>query len=383
MKATFILPDRLQSKPRISICIVTSIFAIAVIAISSASTAPTSAAYVNDDDDEKLAPPKLPVDDLPAEISLTKVPVGFDEIPPAPSNNPMTAEKAKLGRRLFFDPILSTDGTVACASCHQPQHGFASPDPIAIGIRGLKGKRNAPSILNRVFGKHFSWDGRDASLEQQVLGPLENEAELGGDIELVMANIRKNEEYVAEFDSVFRDAQTKDPVDTVTTENLAKAIACFERTLTSGNSKVDRFRASEYEALPKTARQGLWIFESRGGCWKCHSGSNLTDEEFHNTGVGFGSEERDPGRHDATQKDEHKFQYKTPSLRDVEHTAPYMHDGSIKTLREVVEFYNKGGSPDDPTLDEDMVPLNLTEQEIGFLVDFLKALSGENPANMK
>lgn len=333
----------------------------------------------HEDDDEKPAVPQLPADDLPGEISITKIPIGFESLPDAPADNPTTVEKAKLGRRLFFDPILSTDGTVSCASCHQPKHGFASPDPVAVGIGGRKGKRNAPSILNTAFGKQFSWDGRDDSLEAQILGPLESESELGGNVELVIANLRKNESYVKAFGEVFGSGGDS-PVETVTTENLAKAIACFERTLTAGNSDVDRFRASEYEALSKTARQGLWIFESRGGCWKCHSGSNLTDEEFHNTGVGFGASERDQGRFEATQDDRHEFQFKTPSLRHVEHTAPYMHDGSIKTLREVVEFYNKGGSPKDPKLDEKMQPLNLTEQEVGFLVDFLKALSGDSPS---
>jgi cytochrome c peroxidase len=350
------------------------------IVLLSGFPSPSNATFVEDDEKEKPQVPTLPVDDLPAEISLSKVPIGFERLPEVPADNPMTAEKAKLGRRLFFDPILSADGTVACASCHQPNHGFASPDPISIGIRGSVGKRNAPSVLNSGYGKHYSWDGRDASLEQQVLGPLKSETELGGDVELVISNIRKDQTYVKAFDAVFGDGKTASPEDSVTTENLAKAIACFERTLTSGNSQVDRFRASEYEALSKTARQGLWIFESRGGCWKCHSGSNLTDEEFHNTGVGYGTENRDNGRFDATKDEQHRFQQNTPSLRDVEHTAPYMHDGSIKTLREVVEFYNKGGAPNDPTLDEKMVPLNLTQEEIGFLVDFLKALSGENPA---
>jgi cytochrome c peroxidase len=124
----------------------------------------------------------------------------------------------------------------------------------------------------------------------------------------------------------------------------------------------------------------MWIFESRGGCWKCHSGSNLTDEEFHNTGVQFGKSNRDLGRIEATKNEKHKFQFKTPSLRDIEHSAPYMHDGSVKTLRDVVEFYNKGGAPDDPLLDEKMKPLNLSDDEVGFLVDFLKALSGDGPA---
>ena len=358
---------------------------LVTVVLSAASVCgwalPTDKNLTNDDDKPLGKVPKLPIDSLPAEISATKIPGGFNGIPDAPADNATTNEKVKLGRKLFFDPILSTDGTVSCASCHQPDHGFASPDPIAVGVGGKLGKRNAPSVINRVFGEKFSWDGRDDSLEQQVLGPLKSETELGGNVELVIENIKNKPEYVEQFHIVF-GAEAKSPTpQTVTVENLAKAIASFERTLTSGNSKVDRFRAAEYEALSKEARQGLWIFESRGGCWKCHSGSNLTDEAFHNTGVEFGKSDRDQGRFEATKKPEHEFQYKTPTLRDIEFTAPYMHDGSVKTLREVVEFYNRGGAPNDPSLDKKMVPLNLSDEEIGFLVEFLKALSGESVLN--
>lgn len=340
------------------------------------AVSPVSAA-VNDDSNDS---PIVPKDELPEKISIEKVPVGFDRLPPSPDENPTTIEKSGLGRRLFFDPILSNDGSVSCASCHQPEHGFASPDRLAIGIDGQIGTRNAPSILNRAFGQHFSWDGRDASLEEQALSPLSSKTELGGDLKTVIANIRKDKSYVDAFASIFANDQLESPDQYVNTENIAKALACFERTLTSGNSEVDRFRGSEYSALSKSARQGLWLFESRAGCWKCHSGSNFTDEEFHNTGVQFGKSNRDLGRQIVTEDDAHRFQFKTPSLRDVEHTAPYMHDGSSETLRDVVEFYNRGGSPDDPLLDKDMKPLNLTDEQVGFLVDFLKALSGEGPA---
>ncbi|MDG1874062.1 MAG: cytochrome c peroxidase [Mariniblastus sp.] len=330
------------------------------------------AKVVNDDDK-----PILPVDDLPAKISTNKVPMGFKTLPKSPADNPTTEAKAKLGRRLFFDPILSNDQTVSCASCHQPKHGFASPNTVAIGIGGKKGTRNAPTVLNRGYGAAFSWDGRDASLEQQALGPLKSESELGGDVATVIQNVKKDAAYVEAFASVFSESKSDTPEESVTLENIAKAIACFERTLTTGNSKVDRFRNEEYEALTKEARQGLWIFESRGGCWRCHNGPNLADDEFHNTGVGFGMKDRDLGRSKITEDSSHKFQFKTPGLRDVEHTAPYMHDGSVKTLREVVEFYNKGGAPDDPNLDKQMKPLKLTDEEVGFLVEFLKALSGD------
>jgi cytochrome c peroxidase len=196
------------------------------IALIVFATNPTAMASPNDETDK----PILPKDTLPANIKIDHVPIGFEALPDSPPDNPTTIEKVKLGRRLFFDPILSNDGTVSCASCHQPEHGFASPNPVAIGIGGKKGTRNAPSILNRAFGKHFSWDGRDDSLEQQVLGPLTSESELGGDVDTVLANIRKDSAYVDAFSKVFGAAGSGGSLDVITKENLAKAIACFERT---------------------------------------------------------------------------------------------------------------------------------------------------------
>lgn len=343
------------------------------------TTSIAAAPFWNDDE-----APVIPRDELPKKLSIKTIPLGFEKLPASPIDNPTTTEKAQLGRRLFFDPVLSTDGTVSCASCHQPNHGFASPSPVSIGIGSQKGTRNAPTVLNRGYGSHFSWDGRDATLEAQALGVLQSKSELGGDTDTVVANIKKDAQYVAAFAAVFsksgneksgKESSEKASDQFVTLDNITKAIACFERTLTTGNSQVDRFRNDEYDALSKEARQGLWIFESRGGCWKCHNGSNLADDEFHNTGVGYGKQDRDPGRAKATGNAEHNFQFKTPTLREIEHTAPYMHDGSVKTLKEVVEFYNKGGAPDDPAIDQDMEPLNLTEDEVGFLVEFLKAMS--------
>ena len=371
---------RLSSLQAIVWCMKTK-FRLALVVSTAAlasllATTSTAAPFWNDDE-----APVIPKDELPKKLSIKKIPLGFEKLPASPTDNPTTIEKAQLGRRLFFDPVLSTDGTISCASCHQPDHGFASSTAISIGIGSKKGTRNAPTILNRGYGNHFSWDGRDASLEAQALGVLKSKSELGGDTDAVIANIKKDADYTAAFATVFADSGSevgkKDTDQFVTLDNITKAIACFERTLITGNSRVDRFRNDEYDALSKEARQGLWIFESRGGCWKCHNGANLADEEFHNTGVGYGKENRDPGRAKATGNAEHNFQFKTPTLREIEHTAPYMHDGSVKTLKEVVEFYNKGGAPDDPTLDKEMKPLNLTEEEVGFLVEFLKAMSSE------
>ncbi len=329
-------------------------------------------------DDKK---PILPADTLPEIVDLQFIPGGFSELPPTPENNRLTLAKVRLGRKLFFDPILSADGTVSCASCHQPEYGFASPDALAIGIDGKVGKRNSPSLLNRSYGTHFFWDGRSESLEKQALDPISNPDELGDDPAKVLAAIRANKDYAVAFQAAFGNDSTDHPSPTIETlitmENLGKAIASFERTLLSGNSGVDRFHRAEYTALSQKARQGMWIFESRGGCWQCHSGPNFSDEKFHNTGVGFTDPDRDTGRLQFTEDEEDRHKFKTPSLRDVDLTAPYMHDGSVKTLKEAVEFYNKGGAPDDPGIDKKLKPLKLTDDEVEFLVEFLKAMTGE------
>ncbi len=325
-------------------------------------------------DETADVPPELVEDTLAENLIADQPPTGFSVLPNHPDDNPVSPQKVALGRKLFFEPRLSKDATVACASCHRPDHGFANGDDVARGILGRRGKRNVPTIFNRGFGDSFSWDGKAKSLEEQVLTPIVNENELGNTVEAVIKTLIADEEYVRLFRTVFGSADTE-VANIVTPENLGKAIAAFERTLVYGETRVDRFRAAEYTALSREARQGMWIFESRGGCWKCHNGENFADEDFHNTGVGFGLDGRDAGRFEITELEEDRFKFKTPTLRGVELTPPYMHDGSVGTLKEVVEFYNRGGAPDDPNLDADMEPLHLTDEEVGFLVEFLKALS--------
>lgn len=314
--------------------------------------------------------PTLPADTLPPTELPTEIPHGFDRWPEAPAENSLTREKALLGRRLFFDPILSRDGSISCASCHLPEHGLASPDPVAIGIGGLKGRRNSPSLYNMAWRKSFFWDGRAASLEEQALAPIVSPQELGSDLPTVMGRLQRHPEYP----KLFAEAFSQDEAS-VSEANLAKALASFQRTLVRAGSEVDRFHAAEYDALSPEARQGLWIFESRGFCWQCHSGPNFSDEAFHNTGVGFGKEGRDLGRFEVTGEDLHRHQFKTPSLRGVAETAPFMHDGSVKTLEDVVEFYSQGGASKDPGLDPQLRPLHLTPTEKANLVEYLKALS--------
>ena len=329
--------------------------------------------FFNDDDQQ----PVLPKDTLPAKLDIETIPAGLSKKRNIDASNPLTDARVQLGRKLFFDAILSKDGTVSCASCHQPDHGFASPDPKAIGFQGQRSERNAPSLINRAYGKSFFWDGRATTLEEQSVEPISNEIEMGGHIDDVISTLKSHAQYPQAFKTAFAkpNDEAGDARAYVTEENLGKALAGFQRTLLMGNSQVDQFQAGDYAAISDSARQGLWIFESRGKCWQCHAGENFSDESFHNTGVSFGSENRDVGRFKITKDPKDKFAFKTPSLRGVANTAPYMHDGSVKTLEEVVEFYNQGGTREDPGLAKELKPLNLTEQEKKHLVEFLKALS--------
>ena len=311
------------------------------------------------------SPSSLPKDTLPKDINLDNLPLGLEKRA-LPKDNPLTAARVELGRKLFFDPILSGDNTVACASCHHPDHGFASAEARPRGIRGQQLTRRAPSLLNRAYGATFFWDGRAATLEEQALRPIEDPAEMGSSVAAALERLQKHKEYRAAFEAEFADG--------VTGTNLARALASFERVLLRGDSPIDRFRRKgEHDALTPRQRHGLWLYESKAFCWRCHVGSNFTDESFHNTGVSWAKEPLDLGRHAITKNNADKGKFKTPSLRGVALTAPYMHDGSLKTLEDVVRFYSRGGNAN-PNLDPLVAPLNLSDEEVRSLVEFLKAL---------
>jgi cytochrome c peroxidase len=269
-----------------------------------------------------------------------------------------------LGRKLFFDPILSRDRSVACATCHRPDHGFSSPEARPVGIGGRKAARRAPSLFNRAYGTAFFWDGRTATLEEQALEPIANPDEMGSSVADAVSRLKADAGYREQFAAAFDDG--------VTPANLGKALASFERVLLRGDSSIDKFRErGNRETMTDAERHGLWLYESKGHCWKCHAGRNFTDESFHNTGVSWGGD--DLGRFKVTKRDEDRGRYKTPSLRGVKLTGPYMHDGRLKTLEDVVEFYNKGAGPN-PHLDPLIKPLGLSKPELADLVAFLKAL---------
>ena len=304
---------------------------------------------------------------------VLQAPVGLDRGLLAPPDNPVTQEKADLGRRLFFDTALSADDSLACADCHQPARAFTDGRKVAMGIGGPRGSRNTPTIINRTYGRSFFWDGRIQSLEEQVLQPIQQPSEMGTDVPTVVERLRADSAYRAEFEEVFGT-----PPDA---RSLSQALATFVRTLLSGASRYDRYQAGDSAALSPLEQQGLRLFRGKANCANCHAGSNLSDEELHNTGVSWGREPYDKGRAIVTGMPEDTGKFKTPTLRDIEHTAPYMHDGSVATLVDVIAFYNRGGNAN-PYRDDRLRPLSLTAQEQGALVAFLRALSGASIVGM-
>ena len=291
-----------------------------------------------------------------------------------PKDNPYTPEKAELGRLLYFDKRLSADGTVSCASCHVPQHAFAEPSAVSTGIRGQRGTRNSPTILNRAYSLAQFWDGRAATLEEQAKGPIANPIEMGNTHDACVAAISGIAGYRALFSKAFG---TPD----VTIDRVSLAIATFERTLLSGNSPYDRYTDGDKKAMTPDQVRGMKIYFNKTKCDKCHEGLNLTTNAYHNLGVGTDKPNPDPGRYAVTHDPKDWGAFKTPTLREVANTAPYMHDGSIQTLEEVVEFYDRGGILN-KNLDPDIKPLKLTRQEKADLVAFLRALSGEGWQNV-
>jgi cytochrome c peroxidase len=283
-----------------------------------------------------------------AGAEMPPIPTGLDAYLPVPAANPLTRVKVELGRKLFSDKRLSADGTVACVSCHDPQLAFGDTHPRADGIGGKTGTRRAPRLVNRGYGTSFFWDGRAQALEQQVLQPISNPLEMN---------------------SSPREAAVRAGVGE---GELRDALASYVRTILSGNSAFDRYMAGDSAAMNATEQLGLRLFTGKAGCSTCHVGPNFSDERFHNTGAGNGS---DAGRASVTGRAEDLGAFKTPSLRECARTRPYMHDGSLATLEDVIEFYDKGGRAN-AQLDPEVRPLHLTAEEKLALASFLRVLNG-------
>ena len=296
---------------------------------------------------------------LVALLSLV-IPLGLGTRMPVPDDNPVTEEKIAQGRQLFSDTRLSRDGTVSCATCHDPARAFSKPDPVTPGVFGRKGARNAPTLVNLAWASSFFWDGRAFSLEEQVLKPIADPNEM--DLDPAEAARRVG----------------------LTRDELGRRLATYVRSLLSGNSRYDRYMNGDRTALTDEEQRGLRLFTGRGMCLSCHDGPHLSDGRAHNTGLTWQpADERagtpgrflDRGAEAISGRATEVGAFKTPTLRDVSRTAPYMHDGSLSTLEEVVDFYDRGGRPN-PNLDREMRPLEFTEDAKRALVAFLKTLDG-------
>ena len=311
-----------------------------------------------------------------------KAPLGLPPVP-IPADNPLTAETISLGRRLYYDPILSVDNTVSCASCHSPQAGFADAKPVSTGVSGKKGTRNSPTVLNAAYFDVQFWDGRAPSLEKQAEGPVQNPVEMADTLPHVIEKLSAD----ASYRELFAKAWGSGPI---TYEMVEKSIASFERTLIAGNSPFDRWKYGHDEkAVSDSVKRGFAVFISakKGNCASCHTVGPkyalFTDNQFHNIGVGVHMGKiNDDGLFAVTHKEEDRGKFRTPSLRNIAMSAPYLHDGSLKNLQEVVDFYIGAGNSN-PNLDSKIHVLDfLSGQERADLEAFLNSLNCEVPADV-
>jgi cytochrome c peroxidase len=293
-------------------------------------------------------------------------------LPPVtiPSDNPQTEAKVVLGKQLYFDTRLSADNTISCATCHDPEMAWANHNPVDVGIGGRKGNRNSGTILDAAYMDFQFWDGRARTLEEQALGPIHNPVEMGETLENVVRKLNAIEGYRTQFKTVFGAE--------VTTDGIAKAIAAFERTVLSGPSRYDRYVAGDKSAISESAVRGRRLFNGKARCMTCHNGPMFSDQGFHNIGVGMDRAQPDIGREAVTKDPKDRGRFKTPGLRNIALTWPYMHDGSVRTLAGAVALYNAGGVKN-PTLDVFIMPLELTDDEQKDLVAFMEALTGSLP----
>lgn len=309
----------------------------------------------------------------PSLESALAAPSGFPALV-APDDNVPTAERVALGRDLFYDERLSSTEAVSCASCHLQAHAFADPNPHSLGVEGREGTRNAPGLINEAWGKSFFWDGREATLEQQAVKPIENPLEMAMTLGDVAARLARDADSVRKFERAYAAPPSA--------ETIPKALASFVRSLISSESRYDAFLGGNENALSEAERRGEQLFSGeRGECFHCHVGYNLTSQGYRNNGVLLG--DPDSGRFEITGKPLDRGKFKTPTLRNVGVTAPYMHDGSLATLEAVVDQYDAGGRGHENT-DPLIKPLGLSDDEKADLVAFLNALTDEafltNPA---
>lgn len=282
-----------------------------------------------------------------------------------PDDNPMTDEKIELGKTLYFDPRLSGNNVQSCMSCHAQGAGFGDGMAKFIGFEGVVGARNSPTIINSGYYKENFWDGRAGSLEEQALGPIQSEIEMNQNLDELVIELNGVPTYVEQFNKIFNDK--------ISADNIAKALAAFERTIVVSDTAFDRYLQGDDDAISADAKDGMKLFAGKASCISCHAGPLLSDHNYHNLGMSG-----DDGRFAVTGNEEDKGKFRTSGLRGVAHTAPFMHDGSLETLKDVVQYYNEGGG-EHANKSALMNPLNLTDKEVNSLVAFLESLSGELP----
>jgi len=313
------------------------------------------------------------------------------------ADNPLTRAKIELGRQLYFDPRLSADSTVSCATCHHPETGYTAHTKTGVGMKAQAGNRNSPVSFNRILSGPQFWDGRAESLEAQAVGPVANPIEMGFTHEGVVERLAGTPVYTRQFEAIFGE---------LTIDRVGQALASFERVIVTQPSPFDFYEqllpftrmdeddiaddeelaakyaeakaAAEAHPMSESAIRGRDLFFGKANCSACHVGANLADEKYHNLGVGMAVDAPDLGRFAITKDEKDTGAFKTPTVRNVTLSPPYMHDGSLATLEEVVAWYDKGGHPN-PSLSDKIKPLNLTEQERADLVEFMKACTSDTP----
>jgi cytochrome c peroxidase len=330
---------------------------------------------------------------LPLSLNAQNI----EPLPPLPifPENPITPEKVELGKKLFFDRRLSGDGTMSCATCHNPETGYSDGLKISLSYPTTKNWRNSAAVINLAYNSVFFWDGRAGTLEEQAIFPVMSAFEMNQNLDFLEEELREVPEYVEAFQNVFKGE--------ITRQRMAMALAAFQRTITSHNSPIDRFLKGDQNALSSEQKKGFEIFSGKGGCVSCHNGPNLTDNKFYNLGVpedpetardprvsatrrftakvsgykAYRTLNEDPGRYLVTKDRNDWKAFKTQSLREVAQTGPYMHNGVFETIDQVIAFFNNGGGEDSQKTPL-LKPLNLTGKEMKALKAFLvEALQGD------
>ncbi|ADN10054.1 cytochrome-c peroxidase [Sulfurimonas autotrophica] len=294
-------------------------------------------------------------------FSLTLL-MASEPITPLPQNVKVNQTKAKLGKELFFDPILSHDDTISCATCHNLQQGGDDGLKFSFGIKGQEGIVNAPTVYNAYFNFRQFWDGRAKDLQEQAAGPIENPIEMGSSFEEVIAKLKKSK-YKKLFDALYKEGITK--------QTISDAIAEYEKTLITPNSRFDNYLRGDENALTQNEKEGYELFKSKG-CASCHHGENIGGNLYNKFGIFDETNSEWLGRYNITHKERDKYFFKVPSLRNIARTAPYFHDGRTYNLKEAVQI-----------MSQYQLGRHITKEEISKITAFLKSLNGELPKNIE